>query len=286
MERNRVSRHDSPASNAIDGHNHPVSVALRRHPQRGRDGTMDRRLGIDIGGSAIKSGVVDLASGSGIVERLELRTPRPSTPEAVGERIREIASRLGADGPIGITYPGVVRGGVAETAANMDKGWIGYDGEGAFREATGRPVHFMNDADAAGLAEMRHGAGKGRNGTVIVATFGTGIGTAIFIDGRLLPNTEFGHVEVRGEEGEHRAAASVKSQRGWGWEEWAQAVDEYLHTLERLFSPDRFIIGGAISRESDHFLPLLTVRAEVVPAALGNDAGVVGAVIAAAERFG
>ncbi len=247
---------------------------------------MRRRLGIDIGGSAIKAGLVDLDAGAALLERVEVPTPQPATPASVAAAIGEIARRLPADGPIGITFPAVVRGGIVASAANVDPGWIGCDGAALFRAATGRPVHLLNDADAAGIAEVRFGAGRDRAGTVIMVTFGTGIGTAIFIDGRLLPNTELGHLEVRGRESEGRAAAIVKTRRGWGWIRWARAVDEYLGTLERLFSPDRFIIGGGISREAERFLPRLTVRAELVPAALGNDAGVVGAVLAAAQHLG
>lgn len=247
---------------------------------------MRRRLGIDIGGSAIKAGIVDLDAGAIVVERLEVPTPQPATPQAIAGRIADLARRLNADGRIGITFPAVVRHGVVESAANVDGAWIGCDGETLFREATGRPIHLMNDADAAGIAEMRFGAGRGCGGTVIVVTFGTGIGTAIFIDGRLLPNTELGHLEIRGREGEDRAAAVVKTQRRWGWIRWARAADEYLRTLERLFSPDRLIIGGGISSDAEKFLPLLTVRAEVVRAAMENDAGIVGAAVAADERPG
>lgn len=252
----------------------------------GENVAVRRRLGIDIGGSAIKAGIVDLDSGAAVIERLELPTPQPSAPRAVAAEIGEVARRLSADGPIGITFPGIVRHGIVGSAANVAPAWIGCDGAALFRAATGRPVHLVNDADAAGVAEMRLGAGRGCGGTVIMVTFGTGIGTAIFIDGRLLPNTELGHLEIRGREAEDRAAAIVKTRRGWGWIRWARAADEYLRILERLFSPDRFIIGGGISRESDKFLSRLTVSAELVPAAMGNDAGIVGAAIAADEQLG
>jgi polyphosphate glucokinase len=249
------------------------------------NGSMRRRLGIDIGGSAIKAGIVDLDAGETVVERLEVPTPHPATPAAVAAAAGDIARRLTSDGPIGVTFPAVIRQGIVGSAANVDESWIGVDGETLFREATGRPVFLMNDADAAGIAEMRFGAGTGRGGTVMMVTFGTGIGTAIFIDGRLLPNTELGHLEIRGRDAEDRAAAIVKTQKHWGWVRWARVADEYLRTLEKLFSPDRFIIGGGISKEADKFLHLLTVRAEVVPAALGNDAGIVGAAVAADERL-
>jgi polyphosphate glucokinase len=246
---------------------------------------MRRRLGIDIGGSAIKAGIVDLDAGAAVRERLEVPTPRPATPARIAAVVGGIAARLRAEGPIGITFPAVIQRGIVRSAANVDPGWLGCDGETLFRDATERAVHLMNDADAAGIAEMRFGAGVGRAGTVMMLTFGTGIGSAIFIDGRLLPNTELGHLEIRGREGEHRAAAIVKTQRRWGWVRWARAVDEYLRTVERLFSPDLLIIGGGISRDAANFLPLLTVGAELVGAAMGNDAGIVGAAIAADERF-
>lgn len=249
----------------------------------GENGAVRRRLGIDIGGSAIKAGIVDLDEGAALLGRLEVPTPQPATPSAVAAAIGDVARRLSSDGPIGITFPAIVRHGIVGSAANVDPAWIGCDGEALFRAATGRPVLLVNDADAAGVAEMRFGAGRACRGTVIMVTFGTGIGTAIFIDGRLLPNTELGHLEIRGREAEHRAAAIVKTRRRWGWIRWARAVDEYLQTLERLFSPDRFIIGGGISREAARFLPRLTVTTELVPAALGNDAGVVGAAVMADE---
>jgi len=245
---------------------------------------MRRRLGIDIGGSAIKAGIVDLDAGSAVVERLEVATPQPATPAAIARVIGEVSRRLHAEGPIGITFPAVIRHGIVGSAANVDASWIGTDGDALFAAATGRPVFLINDADAAGIAEMRFGAGRDRGGTVIMVTFGTGIGSAIFIDGRLVANTELGHLEIRGQDAEDRAAAIVKTRRRLGWVRWARLADEYLRTVERLFSPDRFIIGGGISGEADKFLHLLTVRAEVVPAAMGNDAGIVGAAVAADER--
>lgn len=242
---------------------------------------MRRRLGIDIGGSAIKAGIVDLDAGAAVLERLEVATPQPSTRAAIAAVVGEIARRLPSDGSIGIAFPAVVQHGIIGSAANVDEDWVDCDGEALFRAATGRPVHLLNDGDAAGIAEMRFGAGRGRLGTVIVLTFGTGIGSAIFTDGRLLPNAELGHLEIRGRIGEHRAAAIIKTRRRWGWVRWSRAVNEYLERVERLFSPDLLIIGGGISRDSARFLPLLTVRAEIVAAAMGNDAGVVGAAVAA-----
>src|SRR5262245_39584887 len=186
---------------------------------------MRRRLGIDIGGSAIKAGIVDLDAQAAVVDRLERPTPQPSTPEAIARVVVEATRRLDTDGPIGITFPAVVRRGIVESAANVDPSWVGVDGEALFRGVTRRPVQLLNDADAAGIAEMRFGAGRGRHGTVIVATFGTGIGTAIFVDGRLVPNTELGHLEMRGKDAEDSAAAIVKTRKHWGWVRWARVVD-------------------------------------------------------------
>jgi len=246
---------------------------------------MRRRLGIDIGGSAIKAGLVDLDRGADVVERLEFPTPQPATPTRIAEVVGDVARRLEASGPIGITFPAVIHHGIVGSAANVDESWIGTDGDALFEAVTGRPVFLMNDADAAGIAEMRFGAGIGRTGTVIMITFGTGIGSAIFTDGRLVPNTELGHLEIRGRDAEDRAAAVVKTRKRLGWVRWGRLADEYLRTVEKLFSPDLFIIGGGISRDADKFLHRLTVRAEVVRAAMENDAGIVGAAVAAEERL-
>ena len=246
---------------------------------------MRRRLGIDIGGSSIKAGLVDLDHGADVLERLEVPTPQPATPTRIAEVVGEVSRLLPSDGPIGVTFPAVIHHGIVGSAANVDESWIGTDGDALFEAATGRPVFLMNDADAAGIAEMRFGAGLGRRGTVIMITFGTGIGSAIFIDGRLVPNTELGHIEIRGGDAEDRAAAVVKTRRRLGWVRWSRLADEYLHTIERLFSPDLFIIGGGISKDADKFLPRLTIRTEVVRAAMENDAGIVGAAVAAEERL-
>jgi polyphosphate glucokinase len=245
---------------------------------------MRRRLGIDIGGSAIKAGLVDLDRGADVVERLEVPTPQPATPDRIADVVGDISRRLATDGPIGVTFPAVIHHGIVGSAANVDASWIGTDGDALFERVTGRPVFLMNAADAAGIAEMRFGAGRGREGTVIMITFGTGIGSAIFTNGILVPNTELGHLEIRGRDAEDRAAAVVKTRLRLGWVRWARLADEYLKTVEMLFSPDLFIIGGGISRDAEKFLPRLTVRAEVVPAAMENDAGIVGAAVAAEER--
>jgi polyphosphate glucokinase len=240
-------------------------------------------LGVDIGGTGIKAAPVDLDTGTLVSERVKLDTPHPSEPEAVAGVVSELVKRFSWTGPAGITFPGVVADGIIRTAANVDKSWIGTDAVKLFETATGLTVRVINDADAAGLAEMRFGAGVGQQGTVLMLTLGTGIGSALFIDGILVPNTEFGHVEIRGKEAEKRAAEIVREEHALSWGKWAGRVDEYLEHMEMLLSPKLIIIGGGISRKSDKFLPLLTgLRAEVVPATLHNDAGIVGAAMAAA----
>lgn len=243
-----------------------------------------KAFGIDIGGSGIKGATVDLARGVLTTERHRIPTPKPSTPEAVAEVIRMLVSHFAWKGPIGCTFPGVVQHGVVGSAANVDKSWVGVDGATLFQRATRCPVTLLNDADAAGLAEMAYGAAKGEKGTVLVLTFGTGIGSALFSEGRLVPNTEFGHLELRGKDAEKRASDKVREDGRLSWEDWATRVDEYLHHLELLFSPDLFVIGGGASNKAERFLPLLTVKARVVPAALRNQAGIVGAALATREE--
>ncbi|MGI5163192.1 polyphosphate--glucose phosphotransferase [Spirillospora sp. CA-253888] len=241
-------------------------------------------LGIDIGGSGIKGAPVDLASGEFTADRLRVETPHPATPSAVAAVLAEITAHFGGDGPVGVTYPGVVIGGVTLSAANVDKAWIGTDAAALFAEATGRTVTVLNDADAAGIAEMRLGAGRGRKGTVVVLTLGTGIGSALFTDGVLVPNTEFGHLEIRGKDAEHRASAKVREDHDLSWDKWAERLSEYLVHLEALISPTLIIVGGGVSKKADKFLPLIEgVRAPIVPAALVNHAGIVGAAMAADE---
>jgi polyphosphate glucokinase len=239
-------------------------------------------FGIDIGGSGIKGAPVDVATGKMLADRNKILTPRPSTPEAVAHVVREVARSFGWKGLTGITFPGVVTGGTIRTAANVDKSWIGTDAARLFSKAVGGDVAVLNDADAAGIAEMMFGAGKGERGTVLMLTFGTGIGSALFTSGLLVPNTEFGHLEIRGKDAESRASERGKTEHGWGWKDWAQRVDEYLQRVEALVSPDLIIVGGGISKESEKWVPLLTgVRARIVPATLQNDAGIVGAAMAA-----
>ncbi|MFD0259443.1 polyphosphate--glucose phosphotransferase [Kitasatospora indigofera] len=241
-------------------------------------------FGVDIGGSGIKGAPVDLGRGVLAEERHKVLTPRPASPEAVVAAVCEVVRHFGHQGPVGLTFPGVVVGGHTRTAANVDKGWIGLDAEGLFREALDLPATLLNDADAAGLAETAHGAGKARDGVVLVLTFGTGIGSALFVDGVLVPNTELGHLELRGKDAERRASSAAKERHELSWEQWSVRVDEYLDLVEGLFSPQLIIIGGGVSRKHDKFLPLLKKReAEVVPAELRNDAGIVGAAMAAAK---
>lgn len=240
-------------------------------------------LGIDIGGSGIKGSPVDVNTGEQTAERFRVDTPQPATPDAVAGGVAEVARYFDWHGPIGCTFPAVVQHGVVQTAANVDDSWIGVDAVTLFERTTGCPVRVLNDADAAGLAEMTLGAGKHCDGVVMMLTFGTGIGSAIFVEGHLLPNTELGHLEIRGKDAEHRAAARIRKEEGLSWKQWAKRVDEYLDHLEFLFSPDLFIIGGGVSKRSHKFFPYLSTRAEVVPAQLLNEAGIIGAAMAARD---
>jgi len=238
-------------------------------------------LGIDIGGSGIKGAPVDVERGAPTTEYYRIETPQPSTPDAIGDVVAELVKYFAWQGPIGCTFPAVIKAGVAYSAANVDKSWIGTNGQELFQQKTGCPVLLLNDADAAGIAETRFGAGKGQPGVVMLLTFGTGIGSALICDGKLVPNTELGHMEIRGKEAEHRASEHTREVKDLSWKKWAVAVDEYLLRLEALFSPNLFIIGGGISKKHAKFLPLLTVRTPVVPAQLLNEAGIVGAALAA-----
>lgn len=241
-------------------------------------------LGIDIGGSGIKGAPVDVATGVLAADRLRIPTPVPSAPEAVAGVIRDILSQFHATtGPVGITFPGVVKSGRVLTAANMDPTWAGFEAATFFSAKLGRPAFVLNDADAAGLAEMRFGAGRGINGVVILITLGTGIGSALFNEGRLVPNTELGHLEIRGKDAEARASERVREEKDLSWQEWGQRVGEVLARIAFLFSPDLFIIGGGVSRKADKFLPVVQgmVKVPIVPAQLQNQAGLVGAALVA-----
>jgi len=241
-------------------------------------------LAFDVGGSFVKAGVVDVATGGLAGEVLRRPTPEGAAPADVIDLLAAMAGELPSSGPIGLAFPAVAKRGVALTAANVDKRWIGTDAQALLEQRTGRPVAFLNDADAAGVAEMVLGAGRGRPGTVMVLTLGTGIGTALFVDGRLLPNTELGHLEVRGEEAEHRASARARIDRKLDWAGWAGAVNEVLATYHALLWPDLFIIGGGITENWERFGALLESRAGIVRARFGNDAGIIGAAMAAADR--
>jgi len=243
-------------------------------------------FGVDIGGSGIKGAPVDLDKGDLAEERFKVLTPHPSTPDSVADGVREVVGHFGWQGPVGLTFPGVVTGGATvRTAANVDKGWVDTDARALFSERLGGlPVTVVNDADAAGVAEMHFGAGKDRAGTVILLTFGTGIGSAVFIDGKLVPNTELGHLELGGHDAEKRASSKAKDDGELTWEHWAHRVQKYLAHVEMLFSPELIVVGGGVSRKSHKFLPFIEgIKAEIVPAQLQNNAGIVGAAMHAAE---
>jgi len=238
-------------------------------------------LGIDIGGSGIKGAPVDVDTGEFMAERHRIPTPQPSKPEAVTDVVVEIVKHFKWKGPVGCTFPAIIRRGVVFSAANVDKDWVGTDGQTLLRKKTKCPLILLNDADAAGIAEMTFGAGKDKMGVVIILTFGTGIGSAIFLNGALVPNTELGHLEIRGKDAEARASDRIRTDKDLSWEKWAQRVNEYLDRVEFLFSPDLFIVGGGVSKKHEKFLPLLKLHTPVVPAELFNDAGIVGAALAA-----
>jgi polyphosphate glucokinase len=237
-------------------------------------------LGIDVGGSGIKGAPVDISKGELLTERYRIKTPKGAKPEPVAETVAKIASHFDWKGPIGIGFPAPIRGGIVKTAANISRKWVGVNANELFSKATGCPCKTLNDADAAGLAEMEFGAGKRHPGTVIVLTLGTGIGTAIFRNGRLLPNTEFGHVEVRGEEAELRASDAARKREGLSWKKYAKRLNRYLDTMQNLFWPDLFIVGGGISKKHEKFLPLLKIDTPIVPAEQFNEAGIIGAALA------
>jgi polyphosphate glucokinase len=246
--------------------------------------TRSRILGIDIGGTGIKGAPVDLDTGELTEERLRIPTPPGGRPEDVAGVVAEIAGRFDTDGPIGCTFPAVMRDGVALTAANVDQSWIGTDAADLFHRVAGREFVVVNDADAAGIAEMQYGAGKGEGGVVLLLTLGTGIGSALFVDGVLVPNTEFGHMEVNGKAAERRAAESVREQKNLTWKEWAQRLDDVLSAFERVLWPRLMILGGGVSKKSDKFVPRLSTNVPIVPATLLNNAGIVGAALAAAPE--
>jgi len=238
-------------------------------------------LGIDIGGTGIKAAPVDVTAGELTAERIKIDTPHPPVPDAVGPVVKQLVTHFKWTGPVGMTFPGVVTQGVIRTAPNLDPSWIGVNAAEFFSSTASVPVSVINDADAAGLAEMKFGAGKDQPGTVLMLTLGTGIGSALFYNGVLIPNTEFGHIEIHGEDAEKRASEHAREIEDLSWSKWAGRLDTYLDKMEALLWPDLIIVGGGISRKSDKFLPRLSLRATIVPAALHNDAGIVGAAMTA-----
>ena len=237
-------------------------------------------LGIDVGGSGIKGAPVDVQTGQLLAERVRIKTPKKAEPEPVAEVVREIAQSFEWKGPIGIGFPAPIKAGVALMAANISEKWVGTNVDDLFTRVTGCDCTMINDADAAGLAEMTFGAGHGQPGTVIMVTLGTGIGSAIFLRGKLLPNTEFGHLEMNGRDAEQGASDAARQREDLSWKKYAKRLNKYLAAMEKLFWPDLFIIGGGISKESEKYLPLLTIDTPVVPAQFLNEAGIVGAALA------
>lgn len=240
-------------------------------------------LGIDIGGTGVKGAVVDTTTGKLVRERLRLLTPQPATPKALCRTVSEVVSHFEWSGPVGCGFPGIIRRGLVRSAAHVSRKWLDNNVKEIFDEATGCSFRVLNDADVAGLAEVRFGAGKDEAGVVLLLTLGTGIGSALFIDGTLVPNTEFGHVELKGHDAEFWAAESVRKKRKLSWKKWASQVNLYLRAMEFYLSPDLIIVGGGASRKHEKFLPQLELDTRIVPAQLRNEAGIVGAAVAGAE---
>lgn len=262
----------------------PIGAVWVRLLVEWTEGTgMGNGFAIDIGGTGIKGALVDLDRGVLAGERVRIPTPQPATVPAVLDTVQAVIEQAGWDGPVGCTFPGIVRHGVIGSAANVDKSWIGVNLADQLSARIGHPAAVLNDADAAGIAEMQFGAGRGRSGVVIIVTLGTGIGTAVFVDGVLVPNTELGHVELDGVDAETRTSASARERAGLGYKEWSVRLQRYFSHIEMLFSPDLFIVGGGISKKADKFLPLLSLATEIVPAQLRNQSGIVGAAIEAAR---
>ncbi len=241
-----------------------------------------RVLGIDVGGSGVKGAIVDTVTGRFVGERFRIATPDPATPKAMARVVARIVKHFAWEGPVGCGMPGPIKDGRVLALANLDKSWIGVRACEIYSEACGCPVTVLNDADAAGLAEMRFGAGRDLTGVVVITTLGTGVGSAVFVNGMLVPNTEFGQMQINGKRAEERAAARIRKERGLSWKQWAKYLDEYLRAVENVLWPDAFIIGGGVSKKSGKFLPLLTVRTPVVAASMRNEAGIVGAALGAA----
>ncbi len=243
-------------------------------------------LGIDIGGSGIKGAPVDLTKGVFAKERVRIDTPSESTPKAIIKVVAQVADRfsdLTGDSPVGVTIPGVVTHGVVRTAANIDDGWLGFDAERALSDKLGRAVTVLNDADAAGVAELRYGAAQDVQGVVLIATLGTGIGTVLLVDGTLVPNTELGHLEIDGFDAESKASSAAREREDLSWQGWALRLQRYFSHVENLFWPDLIVVGGGVSKKADKYLPLLDLRTPIIPAKLLNDGGIIGAARLAAD---
>lgn len=242
--------------------------------------------GIDIGGSGVKGAIVDLATGEFVGERIRIETPQPATPDAVADVVRQVVEGLGVpeDMPIGVTVPAPVIRGVVPFIANLDEAWAGINAVELMEKHLGRPVVVLNDADAAGLAEVAYGAAKGVDGLVIVTTQGTGIGSAMVMDGVLIPNSELGHLEIDGHDAEKRASAGQKTLQDLSWKKWAKRLQRYYSHVEMLFSPDLFVVGGGVSKKHEKFMPLLELKTPMVPAQLFNTAGIVGAAYQASRQ--
>jgi polyphosphate glucokinase len=246
-----------------------------------------RAIGIDIGGTGIKGALVDVDAGELLSERVKVSTPEGGEPDAIVAEVVSMIAGFGsaADGlPVGVCFPAIIQNGMTMSAANVSKKWIGLKAEKLFEKALKRDILFVNDADAAGVAELRFGAAKGKTGLVILTTLGTGIGSALLYNGVLVPNSELGHLEVDGHDAESRAAYSAKEKQGLSWSAWTKRLQRYYETIEALFSPDLIIVGGGVSKEYQHFLPLLKLHAPIVPAELRNNAGILGAAALAAAR--
>jgi polyphosphate glucokinase len=243
-------------------------------------------VGIDIGGTGIKGAIVDVASGTLVSDRVKLATPEGGEPDAIVDTVLQLFAQLGTiepGAPVGVCFPAIVLGGRTMSAANVSKKWIGLEAEKLFEDGLGRDIHFVNDADAAGIAEHRYGAARGVDGLVLLTTLGTGIGSAMIYDGVLIPNSELGHLEINGKDAERTASVSAKERHDMGWEKWAGHLQNYYSHLEFIFSPDLFIVGGGVSKSSEQFLPLLKLRTPIVPAVLRNNAGILGGAVLAAH---
>lgn len=242
-------------------------------------------VGIDIGGTGIKGAIVDLTTGELLTDRMKLPTPEGGAPDDILDTVLALFDEIGdigTDARVGVCFPAIILGGRTMSAANVSKKWIGLEAEALFEQKLGRDIHFVNDADAAGIAEARYGAAVGAKGLTILTTLGTGIGSAMLFNGVLIPNSELGHLELDGQDAEHLASTSAKEKEGLSWKQWAKRLQRYYEHLELVFSPDLILVGGGVSKSADEFLPLLDLRTPIIPAALRNNAGIIGAAALAA----